>query len=94
MKIPQHKIKNGKCTHFRIQVVTMGPGRGQQWARTMTDWNEACIGWCDWRPLKVAKSNLIDFLTEEGIPNAEAYVNEKLSGVKWGQMSSTKVIAL
>ena len=92
--INKNEIKTGHCKHFTIQVVTMGAGRGQQWARTLTSWNAASIEWCDWRPIKVAKSNLIDFLTDEGIANAKGYVDAKLSGVKWGQMSGGKRLAL
>ena len=86
-----NKIKTGAAKEFKIEVRNNPQGYGEQWARTETKWNKKFIEWCDWRPMAVAKANLIDFLMEEGkSENESKEIVKKLNGIKWGQMKPGK----
>lgn len=94
IQIKSGNIKRGLAPAFIIEVVTVG--YREQWARTETKWNSGAIEWCDWKPMKIAKENLMDFLADDGFESDEIseMMREKLHGIKWGQMKAGKTLTL
>ena len=92
----KNQIKTGYAPAFTIEVIDNPQGWGEQWARTETKWNAGNIEWCDWRPISVAKTNLADFLADEGneADEIKMMLRVKLGGLKWGQMKAGKTLNL